>query len=108
MEPCPATPLLQLTSSDHDGTPAETGPIQVYASPEEGAEEAKKEEERVLSAMVKRKVVQWKEMEMGELCDTCGLGAVLKTMAVLADSDFTDLQALWQVEDRPLRVIRPV
>ena len=31
--------------------------------------------------MVKRKVVQWKEMEMGELCDTCGLGAVLKTMA---------------------------
>ena len=81
MEPCPATPLLQLTSSDHDGTPAETGPIQVYTSPEEGAEEAKKEEERVLSAMVKRKVVQWKEMEMGELCDTCGLGAVLKTMA---------------------------
>ena len=68
MEPCPATPLLQLTSSDHDGTPAETGPIQVYTSPEEGAKEAKKEEERVLSAMVKRKVVQWKEMEMGELC----------------------------------------
>ena len=28
-----------------------------------------------------RKVVQWKTMEMGELCSTCGLGACLKTMA---------------------------
>ena len=51
-------------------------PASAQSEPEESEESARKKHFTAL-----RQVVCFKEMEMGELSETCGLGAAIKAMA---------------------------
>ena len=78
----PATPSLPLAARALDGSaaatpsPVVTGTIKEYKTPVDS--EQKRRASR-FSAL--RKVVQWKELEIAELCEVNGLGACLKAMA---------------------------
>ena len=78
----PATPSLPLAVRALDGSaaatpsPVVTGTITEYQTPVDS--EQKRRASR-FSAL--RKVVQWKELEIAELCEVSGLGACLKAMA---------------------------
>ena len=81
MEASPAPPqtLYPVSSpfTPNDGSANRSEALVAYGSqPEESEECARKKHFTTL-----RQVVCFKEMEMGELSETCGLGAAIKAMA---------------------------
>ena len=88
----PATPSLPLAvlaegrAAAVTPSPVVTGTIKEYKTP---VDSEQKQRASRFSAL--RKVVQWKELEIAELCEVSGLGACLKAMA---DSELGKLSHL--------------
>ena len=78
MEGAPATALVPVAGAN-EAMPLAPPTLGVVSSiPVEDAAEKKSRDKHFTTL---RKVVEIKEMELGDLCETHGLGACLKTMA---------------------------
>jgi hypothetical protein len=83
MEGAPATALVPVRANNEAAPLASTTPGVVSSTP---VEDAAKKKARDKHSTTLRRVVEVKEMELGDLCETHGLGACLKTMAEREDN----------------------